>query len=152
MPTGAEEPLSRHRFFIFILFLFRVVESPCLVLHRFSGRFGIKDTNKRFETYVMHLSTTFTIYLIMSSFLGLPRLTTSYLLINPVHLLLPSGTCMLVLQLIPFLGTSVNAMFSLLLQGRSVTQNQILMSTPCLLRLMTSFAGTVSRGSLGKRV
>ncbi len=100
-----------------------------------------QDTNKRFETYVMHLSTTFTIYLIMSSFLGVPRLTTSYLLINPVHLLLPSETCMLVLQLIPFRGRSLNAMFSLLLQGLSVTLKiQILMSTPCLLRLMMSFA------------
>ncbi|PBK94498.1 hypothetical protein ARMGADRAFT_92242 [Armillaria gallica] len=80
-----------------------------------------QDTNKRFETYVMHLSTTFTIYLIMSSFLGLPRLTTSYL-INSVHLLLPSGTCMLVLRLVPFRGTSLNAMFSLLLQGLSASQ------------------------------
>lgn len=54
-------------------------------------------------------------------------------LMKHVHLLLPSETCVFVaylLQIIPFRGMSLNAMFSLLLRGLSVTQKiPILMST-----------------------
>ncbi len=50
---------------------------------------------ERFETDLMHISTACT-YLIMSLFLGSPRLATSYALMKPVHLLFLSEICVLV--------------------------------------------------------